>query len=95
MVTNQDGLGTDSFPEETFWPAHLKMMKNVEGENIHFENVCVDRTFEHEMLRPAKLRTGLLIKYLEGDYDLENLVLGDRLSDMQLAVNLGAKGILI
>jgi imidazoleglycerol-phosphate dehydratase/histidinol-phosphatase len=96
MVTNQDGLGTDSFPEETFWPAHLKMMKTLEGENIHFENVCVDRTFEHENAPTRKPRTGLLIKYLEGDYDLENsFVLGDRLSDMQLAVNLGAKGILI
>lgn len=96
MVTNQDGLGTDSFPEETFWPAHLKMMKTLEGENIHFKNVCVDRTFEHENAPTRKPQTGLLTQYIEGDYDLENAyVLGDRLSDMQLAVNLGAKGILI
>lgn len=96
MVTNQDGLGSESFPEETFWPAHLKMMKTLEGENIHFKNVCVDRTFEHENAPTRKPNTGLLKQYIEGGYDLPNsFVLGDRLSDMQLAVNLGAKGILI
>lgn len=96
MVTNQDGLGTESFPEETFWPAHLKMMQTLEGEHVRFKNVCVDRTFEHENAPTRKPRTGLLTQYIEGDYDLANsFVLGDRLSDMQLAVNLGAKGILI
>lgn len=96
MVTNQDGLGTDSFPEETFWPAHLKMMKTLEGENIHFKNVCIDRTFEHENAPTRKPRTGLLTEYIEGNYDLANsYVIGDRVTDIQLAVNLGAKAIYI
>jgi imidazoleglycerol-phosphate dehydratase/histidinol-phosphatase len=96
MVTNQDGLGTDSFPEETFWPAHQKMMNLLEGENIRFDEVFIDRTFEHENAPTRKPRTGLLTKYFEGGYDLTNsYVLGDRLTDMQLAVNLGGKGIFI
>ena len=96
MVTNQDGLGTDSFPEETFWPAHQKMMNLLEGENILFDEVFIDRTFEHENAPTRKPRTGLLAKYFEGEYDLANsYVLGDRLTDMQLAANLGGKGIFI
>jgi imidazoleglycerol-phosphate dehydratase/histidinol-phosphatase len=96
MVTNQDGLGTDSFPEETFWPAHQKMMNLLEGENILFEEVFIDRTFEHENAPTRKPRTGLLTKYFESEYNLTNsYVLGDRLTDMQLAVNLGGKGIFI
>ncbi|UBM60261.1 bifunctional histidinol-phosphatase/imidazoleglycerol-phosphate dehydratase HisB [Marinilongibacter aquaticus] len=95
MVTNQDGLGTDSFPEETFWPAHQKMMTTLEGEQIHFDQVFIDRTFEHENAETRKPRTGMLTAYLDNpDYDLTNsFVIGDRLSDIQLAVNLGAKGI--
>lgn len=96
MVTNQDGLGTDSFPEETFWPAHQKMMNLLEGENILFDEVFIDRTFEHENAPTRKPRTGLLTKYFEGEYNLANsYVLGDRLTDMQLAANLGGKGIFI
>ncbi|WP_341227230.1 bifunctional histidinol-phosphatase/imidazoleglycerol-phosphate dehydratase HisB [uncultured Arcticibacterium sp.] len=97
MITNQDGLGTDSFPEDTFWPAHQKMMTTLEGEEIHFKEVFIDRTFEHENAETRKPRTGLLTQYIDNpDYDLANsYVLGDRLSDIQLAVNLGAKGILI
>ncbi|AWV98983.1 bifunctional histidinol-phosphatase/imidazoleglycerol-phosphate dehydratase HisB [Arcticibacterium luteifluviistationis] len=97
MITNQDGLGTDSFPEDTFWPAHQKMMTTLEGEEIHFKEVFIDRTFEHENAETRKPRTGLLTQYMDNpDYDLANsYVLGDRLSDIQLAVNLGAKGILI
>jgi imidazoleglycerol-phosphate dehydratase / histidinol-phosphatase len=96
MVTNQDGLGTDSFPEGTFWPAHNKMMRILEGENIHFQEVLIDRTFPHENAPTRKPGTGLLTKYLGGDYDLANsYVIGDRLTDVQLAVNLGAKAILI
>lgn len=96
MVTNQDGLGTGSFPEETFWPAHLKMMKTLEGENINFANVCIDRTFEHENAPTRKPRTGLLTAYMNEGYDLANsYVIGDRLTDIQLAVNLGAKAIYI
>jgi imidazoleglycerol-phosphate dehydratase / histidinol-phosphatase len=96
MVTNQDGLGTDSFPEGTFWPAHNKMMRILEGENIHFQEVLIDRTFPHENAPTRKPGTGLLTKYLNGDYDLaHSYVIGDRLTDVQLAVNLGAKAILI
>ncbi|MGL4630997.1 MAG: bifunctional histidinol-phosphatase/imidazoleglycerol-phosphate dehydratase HisB [Leadbetterella sp.] len=96
MVTNQDGLGTDSFPEDTFWPAHLKMMKTLEGENIQFEEVFIDRTFENENANTRKPRTGLLGKYMTSEYDLaHSLVIGDRLTDIQLAINLGAKAIFI
>lgn len=97
MVTNQDGLGTASFPENTFWPAHEKMMRTLENENVHFDEVFIDRTFEHENAPTRKPRTGLLGKYIGNEeYDLAgSFVLGDRLTDMQLAVNLGAKGIFI
>jgi imidazoleglycerol-phosphate dehydratase/histidinol-phosphatase len=96
MVTNQDGLGTESFPEETFWPAHQKMLDTLEGEEIFFSEVCIDRTFEHENAPTRKPRTGLLTDYLSPDYDIKNsLVIGDRLTDIQLAVNLGSKGIYI
>lgn len=97
MITNQDGLGTDSFPEDTFWPAHQKMMDTLEGEEVHFTEVFIDRTFEHENAETRKPKTGLLGKYLDASvYDLANsFVLGDRLTDIQLAVNLGARGILI
>lgn len=97
MVTNQDGLGTDSFPESTFWPAHQKMMRTMENENIHFDEVFIDRTFEHEKAPTRKPGTALLGKYLNSEnYDLANsFVLGDRLTDIQLAINLGAKGIFI
>src|ERR1051325_1423356 len=69
MVTNQDGLGTDSFPENTFWPAHNKMMKTLEGENIYFSKVHIDRSFEHENKPTRKPSTGMLTEYLTGDYD--------------------------
>ena len=94
MVTNQDGLGTDSFPEDTFWPAHNKMLKILEGEGIVFDDICIDRTFEEDKAPTRKPRTGLLTKYLEGEYDLTNsYVIGDRVTDVQLADNLGAKSI--
>lgn len=96
MVTNQDGLGTSSFPEETFWPAHNKMIQTLAGEGISFAEVVIDRTFAHEGSPTRKPGTALLTKYLNGEYDLAgSLVIGDRFSDMQLAQNLGAKGILI
>jgi len=96
MVTNQDGLGTDSFPEETFWPVHNLILKTFENEGIVFENVHIDKSFPHENAPTRKPRTGLLTEYLEGDYDLANsYVIGDRLSDMELAKNLDAKGIWI
>lgn len=97
MVTNQDGLGTDSFPEETFHPAHQKMLKTFENEGITFSNILIDKTFESENAPTRKPRTGLLTKYIDNPaYDLKNsVVVGDRLTDIQLAQNLGAKGILI
>lgn len=94
MVTNQDGLGTDSFPEDTFWPAHNKMLKTLEGEGIRFDDILIDRSFPEANSPNRKPRTGMLGRYLSGEYDLANsYVIGDRLTDMQLAVNLGAKGI--
>lgn len=94
MVTNQDGLGTDSFPEDTFRPAHDKMLKTLEGEGIRFDDILIDRSFPEENSPNRKPRTGMLGRYLSGEYDLANsYVIGDRLTDMQLAANLGAKGI--
>ena len=94
MVTNQDGLGTSSFPEDTFWPAHNKMLKTLEGEEIVFDDMLIDRSFPEDNSPNRKPRTGMLGKYLAGEYDLANsYVIGDRLTDMELAANLGAKGI--
>lgn len=96
MVTNQDGLGTDAFPEATFWPAQYKMLKTLEQENVCFFDIHIDKTFEHENAPTRKPRTAMLTKYLDGTYDLENsYVIGDRQTDVQLAINLGAKAILI
>ena len=94
MVTNQDGLGTSSFPEDTFWPAHNKMLKTLEGEGIVFDDMLIDRSCPEDNSPNRKPRTGMLGKYLAGEYDLANsYVIGDRLTDMELAANLGAKGI--
>jgi len=94
MVTNQDGLGTDSFPEDTFWPAHNKMMQALEGEEITFDDLLIARSFPEDNSPNRKPRTGMLGKYLSGEYDLANsYVIGDRLTDIELAKNLGAKGI--
>lgn len=96
MVSNQDGLGTISFPEETFWPAHNKMTQTLEGEGIVFSDTLIDRSFEHENLPTRKPGTGMLGAYMQGDYDLKNsYVIGDRLTDVKLAKNLGSKAILI
>jgi imidazoleglycerol-phosphate dehydratase/histidinol-phosphatase len=95
MVTNQDGLGTSSFPEETFHPAHNKMLKVLEGEGIHFTKIHIDRSFPHENKPTRKPNTGMLTEYMNGNYDLENsFVIGDRATDVQLAQNLGSKSIL-
>ena len=94
MVTNQDGLGTPSFPEETFLPVHNLIMKTLKGEGIVFEDILIDRSFPEDNSPNRKPRTGMLGKYLSGDYDLENsYVIGDRPTDMELAYNLGAKSI--
>ena len=96
MVTNQDGLGTDSFPEDTFWPVHNFILKTFENEGVTFDDICIDKSFPHENLPTRKPGTGMLTKYIEGEYDLPNsFVIGDRLTDIQLAKNLGAKGIFI
>lgn len=96
MVTNQDGLGTDSFPEHTFWPAHNKVIQAFTNEGIEFSDVCIDKSFPEENAPTRKPETGLLHKYIYGDYDLTNsFVIGDRDSDIQLATNLNAKGIFI
>jgi imidazoleglycerol-phosphate dehydratase/histidinol-phosphatase len=96
MVTNQDGLGTDTYPENTFWPVHNVVLKAFENEGVTFDDICIDRSFPHENLPTRKPGTGMLTKYMEGDYDLaSSFVIGDRLTDIQLAKNIGAKGILI
>ena len=99
MVTNQDGLGTDAFPEDTFWPTHELLLRAFESEGVRFEEVIIDRTFAREGALTRKPHTGLLTHYLEGAgtvYDLKgSFVIGDRLTDMKLAENLGCGGILI
>lgn len=95
MVTNQDGLGTESFPESAFWPAHQKMLQTLAGEDVHFTAVHIDRSFPHENLSTRKPGTGMLTDYLNGTYNLaHSFVIGDRLTDVQLAKNLGTKAIL-
>ncbi|MCC6459479.1 MAG: bifunctional histidinol-phosphatase/imidazoleglycerol-phosphate dehydratase HisB, partial [Saprospiraceae bacterium] len=96
LITNQDGLGTPSFPEENFWPAHNKMLKTLAGEGIVFRSVHIDRSYPHENLPTRKPGTALLREYLEGGFDLANsVVVGDRLTDVQLAKNLGARAVLL
>jgi imidazoleglycerol-phosphate dehydratase/histidinol-phosphatase len=94
MVTNQDGLGTDSFPEDTFWPAQNKILQSFKNEGITFSEIIIDKSFAQENLPSRKPGTALLTHYIRGDYDLANsYVIGDRLTDVQLAENLGSKSI--
>ncbi|MCA9405837.1 MAG: histidinol-phosphatase [Candidatus Omnitrophica bacterium] len=96
MVTNQDGLGTDSFPEDNFWPAHNVMLDKLKERGIIFKEVLIDRSFEKDNAPTRKPRTGLMKPYIEGDYDLKNsFVIGDRLTDIEFAKNLGCCGIWI
>ncbi len=96
MVTNQDGLGTDSFPERDFWPVQDFIMKTLDGEKISFNEVCIDKSFPHENKPTRKPETGMLTQYMNGGYDLENsFVIGDRITDVKLAQNLGTKCIFI
>lgn len=96
MVTNQDGLGTDSFPEDTFWPVHNFLVKAFEQEGIIFKEQIIDRTFAKDNAPTRKPNTGLLTHYFTEEYDLANsFVIGDRLTDVELAKNLGGKGIFI
>ncbi len=97
MVTNQDGLGTASFPEDTFWPVHNLVMKTLENEGITFDDVLIDRSFPEDNAPTRKPRTGMLTRYLDPDkYDMEgSFVIGDRATDVELARNLGCKAILL
>lgn len=96
MVSNQDGLGTPSFPEDTFWPAHNKMLKAFQNEGVDFDDILIDRSFPHENSPNRKPRLGMMAKYTDGSYDLPgSFVIGDRVTDVELAKNLGAKAILI
>ncbi|PKF76004.1 bifunctional histidinol-phosphatase/imidazoleglycerol-phosphate dehydratase HisB [Chryseobacterium sp. PMSZPI] len=96
MVTNQDGLGTESFPLEDFTKPHEKMLKAFENEGIIFNDILIDKSFEHENLPTRKPGIGMMGKYIYGNYDLENsFVIGDRVTDIQLARNLGTKAIFI
>ncbi len=94
MVTNQDGLGTPSFPEETFWPAHNKIIKAFENEGVVFSEVLIDRSLPEENRPTRKPGTAMLTHYLKGNYNLsDSYVIGDRETDMQLAQNMGCGGI--
>ena len=97
MVTNQDGLGTTSFPEETFWPTQNFILKAFENEGITFDEIFIDKSFPEDNAPTRKPRTGMLTKYLNNPkYDLENsFVIGDRITDVELAKNLGSKAIFI
>ncbi len=97
MPTNQDGLGTAGFPEDTFWPLHNFVLKSFENESVHFSEVLIDKTFPHENAPTRKPGIGMFTKYMNNPaYDLANsFVIGDRITDIQLAKNLGCKGIWI
>ena len=96
MVTNQDGLGTKSFPEATFWPVHNFLVNTFKNEGIVFSEQIIDRTFAKDNAPTRKPNIGLLSHYISSSYDLENsFVIGDRMTDIELAKNLGAKGIFI
>ncbi len=96
MVTNQDGLGTASFPEETFWPAQNKVIQAFKNEGIEFSEIFIDRSFPEDNAPTRKPRTGLLNQYIYGNYDLSNsFVIGDRETDVELAENLGAQAVFI
>ncbi len=96
MVTNQDGLGTENYPQEVFDSVQNKMLEVLEGEDIHFSAIHIDKSYPHEGRPTRKPGTGMLTEYVDGSYDLENsFVIGDRLTDVKLAENLGSKSILI
>ncbi|ESU24902.1 imidazole glycerol-phosphate dehydratase/histidinol phosphatase [Flavobacterium enshiense DK69] len=97
MVTNQDGLGTESYPEESFWPVQDFILKSFENEGVIFDEIFIDRSFPKDNLPTRKPKTGMLTKYLDNpEYDLEkSFVIGDRITDVELAKNLGSKAIFI
>ena len=97
MVSNQDGLGTDSFPEDTFWPVHNFILQTLKGEGIEFDNILIDRHFPEDNHPCRKPGTGMLTEYINNpEYDLANsYVIGDRKTDAQLAANLGCKALIL
>ncbi len=97
MVTNQDGLGTPSFPEDTFWPVHNLVLNTLRNEGVTFDEIFIDRSFPEDNAPTRKPRTGMLTRYLNNeDYDLAgSFVIGDRATDVELAKNLGCKAILL
>ena len=96
MVTNQDGLGTSSYPEETFWPVQNKMLEILKGEGVTFSEIFIDKTFPSQNAPTRKPGTAMLVKYMSQGIDLESsFVIGDRLTDIELAKNLGCKAIFI
>ena len=96
MVSNQDGLGTDSFPEETFWPTQNKIIQAFKNEGVEFTDIYIDKSFPTDNAPTRKPRTGLLQKYIYGNYNLANsFVIGDRITDVELAKNLNCKSIFI
>ncbi len=96
MASNQDGLGTSSFPEEDFWPVQNMMLKTLKSEGIEFDDILIDPTMPHENAPTRKPGIAMFGKYLQGDYDLSaSFVIGDRVTDAQLAENLGCKSIII
>ena len=96
MVSNQDGLGTDSYPEKDFYPTHHLMLNTLKGEGIEFDDILIDRSFPEDNLPTRKPHTGMLGKYMTGEYDLaHSYVIGDRQTDKQLAENLGCKALIL
>lgn len=94
IVTNQDGLGTAAFPEETFWPSHNKMLQILKDEGVEFTEIFIDRTFPEDKLPTRKPGTAMLTRYLAGGIDLDNsYVIGDRITDVELGKNIGCKSI--
>ena len=96
MVSNQDGLGTESYPEADFWPTHNCMLQTLKGEGVEFDNILIDRSFPEDKLPTRKPGTAMLTQYMNGDYDLEHsYVIGDRITDAKLAKNLGCKALIL
>ena len=96
MVSNQDGLGTDSYPEADFWPTHNLMLETLKGEGIEFDDILIDRSFPEDNLPTRKPGTGMLGAYMTGEYDLsQSFVIGDRQTDAKLADNLGANALIL
>ena len=96
MVSNQDGLGTPSFPEDTFWPVHQFILDTLRGEGVEFDAIFIDRHFPEDNAPTRKPGTAMLTAYMDGSYDLEHsYVIGDRAVDVQLAANLGCKALQI